>query len=85
MLSSSEKILDTELEKNVKVTNSGVGMTSSVKTYTKAEIEALNSGASLDASGNVIPINKNFYIMTRITQRISSLHAPKYCLWISIN
>ena len=33
---------DKELEKSVKVTNGGVGMTSSEKTYTKAEIEALN-------------------------------------------
>jgi len=58
---------DKELEKNVKVTSGGVGMTSSEKTYTKAEIEALNSGASLDASGNVIPINKNENKATQIS------------------
>ena len=58
---------DKELEKNVKVTNSGVGLTSSEKTYTKAEIEALNSGASLDASGNVTPINKNENKATQIS------------------
>ena len=58
---------DKELEKNVKVTSGGVGMTSSEKTYTKAEIEALNSGASLDASGNVTPINKNENKATQIS------------------
>ena len=58
---------DKELEKNVKVTSGGVGMTSSEKTYTKAEIEALNSGANLDASGNVIPINKNENKATQIS------------------
>ena len=58
---------DKELEKNVKVTSGGVGMTSSEKTYTKAEIEALNSGASLDAAGNVIPINKNENKATQIS------------------
>ena len=58
---------DKELEKNVKVTSGGVGMTSSEKTYTKAEIEALNSGASFDASGNVIPINKNENKATQIS------------------
>ena len=58
---------DKEVEKNVKVTSGGVGMTSSEKTYTKAEIEALNSGASLDASGNVIPINKNENKATQIS------------------
>ena len=58
---------DKELEKNVKVTSGGVGMTSSEKTYTKAEVEALNSGASLDASGNVIPINKNENKATQIS------------------
>ena len=60
--------LDKELEKNVKVTSGGVGMTSSEKTYTKAEIEALNSGASLDASGNVTPINKNENKATQISE-----------------
>ena len=56
-------------DKNVEVTSGGVGvgMTSSEKTYTKAEIEALNSGASLDASGNVIPINKNENKATQIS------------------
>ena len=58
---------DKELEKNVKVTSGGVGMTSSEKTYTKAEIEALNSGASIDASGNVTPINKNENKATQIS------------------
>ena len=58
---------DKELEKNVKVTSGGVGMTSSEKTYTKAEIEALNSGANLDASGNVTPINKNENKATQIS------------------
>ena len=58
---------DKEVEKNVKVTSGGVGMTSSEKTYTKAEIEALNSGASLDASGNVTPINKNENKATQIS------------------
>ena len=54
-------------DKNVEVTSGGVGMTSSEKTYTKAEIEALNSGASLDASGNVTPINKNENKATQIS------------------
>ena len=58
---------DKEVEKNVKVTSGGVGMTSSEKTYTKAEIEALNSGANLDASGNVTPINKNENKATQIS------------------
>ena len=58
---------DKELEKNVKVTSGGMGVTSSEKTYTKAEIEALNSGANLDASGNVIPINKNENKATQIS------------------
>ena len=54
-------------DKNVEVTSGGVGMTSSEKTYTKAEIESLNSGASLDASGNVTPINKNENKATQIS------------------
>ena len=54
-------------DKNVEVTSGGVGMTSSEKTYTKPEIEALNSGASLDASGNVTPINKNENKATQIS------------------
>ena len=46
-------------DKNVEVTSGGMEMSKSEKTYTKAEIEALNAGASMDAAGNVIPINKN--------------------------
>ena len=41
--------------------NSGDGLqfNKSEKTYTPAEIDAINAGASLDQAGNVIPINKN--------------------------
>ena len=41
--------------------NSGDGFqfNKSEKTYTAAEIDAINAGASLDQAGNVIPINKN--------------------------
>ena len=46
-------------DKNVEVVSDDMKISKSEKTYTKAEIEALNAGASMDAAGNVIPINKN--------------------------
>ena len=58
---------DQELQKNVEVSSSGLEISKSEKTYTKAEIEALNAGASMDAAGNVIPINKNGDKATQIS------------------
>ena len=58
---------DQELQKNVEVSSSGMEISKSEKTYTKAEIEALNAGASMDAAGNVIPINKNGDKATQIS------------------
>ena len=54
-------------DKNVEVTSGGMEMSKSEKTYTKAEIAALNAGASMDAAGNVIPINKNENKATQIS------------------
>ncbi len=58
---------DQELQKNVEVSSSGMEISKSEKTYTKAEIEALNAGANMDAAGNVIPINKNGDKATQIS------------------
>jgi len=54
-------------DKNVEVTSGSMEISKSEKTYTKAEIEALNAGASMDAAGNVIPINKNEDKATQIS------------------
>ena len=51
----------------MEVSSSGLEISKSEKTYTKAEIEALNAGASMDAAGNVIPINKNGDKATQIS------------------
>ena len=37
----------------------GLNFNKSEKTYTAEEVDAINSGASFDQAGNVIPINKN--------------------------
>ena len=54
-------------DKNVEVVSDDMKISKSEKTYTKAEIEALNAGASMDAAGNVIPINKNENKATQIS------------------
>jgi len=52
--------IKTDKDGNPIVTQSdGLEVTQSEKTYTAAEIDAINAGASLDQAGNVIPINKN--------------------------
>ena len=45
--------------KQIVTQSDGLEVTQSEKTYTAAEIDAINAGASLDQAGNVIPINKN--------------------------
>ena len=52
---------------NVK-TSGGLEVRESERTYTKAEIDALNAGASMDAAGNVVPINKNSDKATQISE-----------------
>ena len=54
-------------DKNVEVVSDDMKISKSEKTYTKAEIAALNAGASMDAAGNVIPINKNGDKATQIS------------------
>jgi len=53
---------------NVKTSGGGLEVRESERTYTKAEIDALNAGASMDAAGNVVPINKNGDKATQISE-----------------
>ena len=50
-----------EENKNVKIKTNEDGSTTaeSVKTYSQEEVDALNAGGTLDASGNVVPVKSN--------------------------